>query len=140
MRRAVLGDRHVDAAIARTENTESVHLQQFVTEHVWSAIWTRPQLDPRSRSLLTIGILTALRAHDELAAHVRGALTNGLTREEITEAVIHAAGYCGAPAALAAMRIVQQTFDTPFSTVEYRLATTNSESTQHSVGPLERTD
>lgn len=111
MRRAVLGDSYVDSAITRTENTESASIQQFVTEHVWAAIWTRPQLDLRSRSLLTLGFLTALRAHDELAAHVRGALTNGLTREEITEAVVHAVGYCGAPAALAAMRVIQQTFD-----------------------------
>ncbi|MFE1594202.1 carboxymuconolactone decarboxylase family protein [Nocardia sp. NPDC058705] len=111
MRRAVLGDSYVDSAITRTENTESASIQQFVTEHVWAAIWTRPQLDLRSRSLLTLGFLTALRAHDELAAHVRGALTNGLTREEITEVVVHAVGYCGAPAALAAMRVIQQTFD-----------------------------
>ncbi|MGW0324675.1 carboxymuconolactone decarboxylase family protein [Nocardia sp. NPDC003183] len=111
MRRAVLGDSYVDSALTRTENTESASVQQFVTEHVWAAIWTRPQLDLRSRSLLTLGILTALRAHDEIAAHVRGALTNGLTREEITEAIVHAGGYCGAPAALAAMRVVQKSFD-----------------------------
>ncbi|MFD6455914.1 carboxymuconolactone decarboxylase family protein, partial [Nocardia sp. NPDC060220] len=71
----------------------------------------RPGLDRRDRSLLNLGILTALRAHDELAGHVRGALNNGLTRAQITESIIHTAGYCGAPAALAAMRIAQQEFD-----------------------------
>ncbi|WP_308017137.1 carboxymuconolactone decarboxylase family protein [Nocardia rosealba] len=106
-----MGDSFVDQALARTEGTESAELQRFVTEHVWGAVWTRPGLDRRSRSLLNLGMLTALRAHEELAGHVRGALANGLTREEIVEAVIHTAGYCGAPAALSAMRIVQQTID-----------------------------
>ncbi len=112
VRREVMGDSFVDLALARTEGTESAELQRFVTEHVWGAVWTRPGLDRRSRSLLNLGMLTALRAHEELAGHVRGALANGLTREEIVEAIIHTAGYCGAPAALSAMRIVQQTFDT----------------------------
>ncbi|WP_084472438.1 carboxymuconolactone decarboxylase family protein [Nocardia alba] len=107
-----MGDSYVDQALARTEGTESAELQRFVTEHVWGAVWTRPGLDRRSRSLLNLGMLTALRAHEELPGHVRGALTNGLTREEIVEAIIHTAGYCGAPAALSAMRVVQQTFDT----------------------------
>lgn len=111
VRRAVMGDAFVDRALARTAGTESEDLQRFVTEHVWDAVWNRPGLDRRSRSLLNLGILTALRAHEELAGHVRGALTNGLTREEIVEAVIHTAGYCGAPAALSAMRVVQQVLD-----------------------------
>lgn len=111
IRREVMGDSFVDQALARTEGTESAELQRFVTEQVWGAVWTRPGLDRRSRSLLNLGMLTALRAHEELAGHVRGALANGLTREEIVEAIIHTAGYCGAPAALSAMRIVQQTFD-----------------------------
>ena len=111
VRRDVMGDEFVDRALARTDGTESEPLQRFVTEHVWGAVWTRPGLDRRSRSLLNLGILTALRAHEELAGHVRGALTNGLTRDEIVEAVIHTAGYCGAPAALSAMRVVQQVLD-----------------------------
>lgn len=110
-RRQVMGDSFVDGALSRTAGTHSESLQHFVTEHVWGAVWTRSGLDDRSRSLLTLGILTALRAHDELIGHVRGALTNGLRRDEIVEAVIHSAGYCGAPAALAAMRVVQRTFD-----------------------------
>lgn len=111
VRREVMSDPFVDAALARVEGTHSEALQHVITAHVWGQLWTRPGLDRRSRSLLTIGILTALRAHDELAGHIRGALCNGLTRDEITEAVIHTSGYCGAPAALSAMRTVQAVFD-----------------------------
>lgn len=111
VRRAVMSDEYVDRALARTDGTESAALQRHVTEHVWDAVWNRPGLAHRDRSLLTIGILTALRAHEELAGHVRGGLTNGLTREEITEAVLHTTGYCGAPAALSAMKVVQAVFD-----------------------------
>ena len=111
VRRAVMGDSFVDRALASTSGTESEELQRFVTEHVWGAVWTRPGLDRRSRSLLNLGILSALRAHGELAGHVRGALSNGLTRTEIVEAIIQTAGYCGAPAALSAMRVVQEVLD-----------------------------
>lgn len=106
-----MGDDFVDAALARTDGTPSATLQQFVTEHVWDAVWNRPGLERRDRSLLNIGILTALRAHEELVGHVRGALTNGLTQDEIVEAIVHTAGYCGAPAALSAMKVAQQVFD-----------------------------
>ena len=107
VRRQVMGDQFVDAALHRATGTDGETLQAYVTEHIWGAVWTRPELDRRSRSLLNLGILISLRAHEELAGHVRGALRNGLTRVEIVEAVIHAAAYCGAPAGLAAMRIVQ---------------------------------
>ncbi|MCF8589806.1 carboxymuconolactone decarboxylase family protein [Gordonia liuliyuniae] len=111
VRREVMGDEFVDRALARTDGTESAEIQRYVTEHVWDAAWNRPGLARRDRSLLNIGVLTALRAHEELVGHVRGGLTNGLTREEITEAVIHTVGYCGAPAALSAMKVVQSVFD-----------------------------
>ena len=111
VRRQVMGDDFVDRALARTDGTDSAALQRHVTEHVWDAVWNRPGLERRDRSLLTIAVLTALRAHEELAGHVRGGLTNGLTREEITEAVVHISGYCGAPAALSAMKVVQAVFD-----------------------------
>lgn len=111
VRREVMGDDFVDRALSRNDGTESATLQQFVTEHVWDAVWNRPGLAKRDRSLLNIGILTALRAHEELAGHVRGALNNGLTREEIVEAVVHTTGYCGAPAALSAMKVVQKVLD-----------------------------
>jgi 4-carboxymuconolactone decarboxylase len=107
----VMGDDFVDRALVRTAGTASEELQRFITEHVWDAVWNRPGLSRRDRSLLNLGMLTALRAHEELVGHVRGALTNGLTREEIVEAIIQTAGYCGAPASLAAMRTVQQVFD-----------------------------
>lgn len=111
VRQAVMGEQFVAQALSRASGRESAQLQQFITEHVWDAIWNRPGLDCRDRSLLNLGILTALRAHDELRGHVRGALNNGLTRAEITESIIHTSGYCGAPAALAAMRIAQDEFD-----------------------------
>lgn len=111
VRRNVMGEEYVDKAFANASSTDSAALQDFVTDTVWGGVWTRPGLDHRSRSLLNLGILIALRAHEELAGHVRGALRNGLTRTEITETVVHTAGYCGAPAALAAMRVVQKVLD-----------------------------
>ncbi|WP_032377980.1 carboxymuconolactone decarboxylase family protein [Rhodococcoides fascians] len=111
IRQHVMGEEFVERAFADAENTDSAALQDFVTDTVWGGVWTRPGLDHRSRSLLNLGILIALRANEELAGHVRGALRNGLTRTEITETVIHTAGYCGAPAALAAMRVVQKVLD-----------------------------
>ncbi|WP_207835837.1 carboxymuconolactone decarboxylase family protein [Williamsia soli] len=111
VRREVMGDEFVDRALARTRGTESEAVQTAITDLVWGGVWTRPGLERRDRSLLNIGLLTALRAHEELAGHVRGALRNGLSRTEITEAVIHTSGYCGAPAAMSAMRIVQDVFD-----------------------------
>ncbi|AVZ40715.1 MULTISPECIES: carboxymuconolactone decarboxylase family protein [unclassified Dietzia] len=111
IRREVMGDDFVDRAMGRAEGTASEAIQHVVTENVWGNIWSRPGLGRRDRSLLNIGMLVALRANAELAGHVRGGLTNGLTREEITEAVIHASGYCGAPAALSAMKTVQEVFD-----------------------------
>lgn len=111
VRREVMGDEYVDRALARTRGTESEAVQTAITDLVWGGVWTRPGLERRDRSLLNIGLLTALRAHEELAGHVRGALRNGLSRNEITEAVIHTSGYCGAPAATSAMRAIQDVFD-----------------------------
>ncbi|MEJ5920316.1 carboxymuconolactone decarboxylase family protein [Corynebacterium sp. H78] len=107
IRREVMGDEFVDAAFSRNEGTDGEQLQKHITETVWGSVWTRDGLGKRDRSLLNIGMLVALRATEELRGHVRGGLRNGLTREEITEAVIHTAGYCGAPAALSAMKVVQ---------------------------------
>lgn len=108
VRRAVMSDAYVDNAIASTTGTDSEALQNHVTATVWGSVWTREGLSRRDRSLLNIGMLVALRANEELRGHVRGALTNGLTREEITEAIIQASGYCGAPAALSAMKVAQE--------------------------------
>jgi 4-carboxymuconolactone decarboxylase len=111
VRREVMGADFVERALTRTAGTDSEPLQEFVSEHVWGAVWNRPGLDRRSRSLLNLGMLIALRAHGELKGHVRGALRNGLTRTEIVEAVIHASAYCGAPAGLSAMAVVQEALD-----------------------------
>ncbi|SDL68604.1 4-carboxymuconolactone decarboxylase [Corynebacterium mycetoides] len=111
VRRAVMSDAYVDNAIASTTGTDSEALQNHVTATVWGSVWTREGLSRRDRSLLNIGMLVALRANEELRGHVRGALTNGLTREEITEAIIQASGYCGAPAALSAMKVAREVLD-----------------------------
>lgn len=107
VRREVLGDAHVDRAAAdATELTDD--FQRYVTEHAWGAVWTRPGLDRRSRSMVTLAALVALGQEDELAMHVRAARTNGLTVAEIREVVLHCAVYCGAPAANAAFKVAQQ--------------------------------
>ncbi|MDQ0103045.1 4-carboxymuconolactone decarboxylase [Paenarthrobacter nicotinovorans] len=105
-----MGDPFVDKALSKAEGGPGWPLQQHVTEHVWGAVWGRDGLDRRSRSIATLSILIALRAHEELVGHVRGALTNGLTQEEIVNLVIHASAYCGAPAAMSAMRVVEGAF------------------------------
>ena len=109
VRKEVLGDEYVDAALAKNAGSDGEGLQKYVSEYVWGSVWTRPGLDRRSRSLLNLGMLVALCQYHELSVHVVGALHNGLTREEIVEAIVHATAYCGAPAGLAAMRVVQET-------------------------------
>lgn len=111
IRRSTMGDAYVDAAVERTTGTESARIQEAVTELVWGGVWSRPGLDRKTRSLLTVALLTALRAHGELAGHVRGALNNGASVDEITEAIIHTVGYAGAPAGMSAMTVAQQVFD-----------------------------
>lgn len=107
VRRAVLGDDHVDRATAAATSF-TAPFQQFVTEHAWGAVWTRDGLDRRSRSMITITAMVALGHHDELAMHVRAARTNGLSVEEIREVILHSAVYCGVPAANTAFRVAQE--------------------------------
>ncbi|MFI7312218.1 bifunctional 3-oxoadipate enol-lactonase/4-carboxymuconolactone decarboxylase PcaDC [Streptomyces hygroscopicus] len=110
VRRAVLGDAHVDRAVART-TPFTARFQDFITRYAWGEIWTGDGLDRRTRSCIT---LTALIAHGhdtELAMHVRAALTNGLTREEIGEVLLQSAIYCGVPAANSAFATAQRVFD-----------------------------
>ncbi len=109
VRKEVLGEEYVNTSLDRNRGSDGEALQQYVSEFVWGSVWTRPGLDRRSRSLLNLGMLVAMNQHHELAVHVRGGLTNGLTRDEIVEAIVHATAYCGAPAGLAAMRVVQET-------------------------------
>jgi 4-carboxymuconolactone decarboxylase len=109
-RREVLGDAHVDRALANaTEFTAP--WQDFITKHAWGAVWTRDGLDRRTRSAITLTALTALGRENEIAMHVRAALGNGLTQEEIGEVLIHTAVYAGVPAANAAFAIAQGVFD-----------------------------
>lgn len=106
VRRAVLGDAHVDRATANaTDFTRE--FQEFITTYAWGSIWTRPGLDRRSRSLITLTALVARGHHDELALHIRAARTNGLTNAEIKELLLQTAIYCGVPDANTAFRIAQ---------------------------------
>ena len=109
-RRQVLGDAHVDRSI-KTADKFTKPLQDMVIEYGWGAVWARPGLDRRTRSILNIGMLTALNRPHELLIHLRGAINNGCTREEIVEATLQTAVYCGMPAALDTMRHVKAFFD-----------------------------
>uniref|UniRef100_UPI0035A21CE8 4-carboxymuconolactone decarboxylase n=1 Tax=Actinoplanes palleronii TaxID=113570 RepID=UPI0035A21CE8 len=106
VRREVLGPAHVDRATAAT-TAFTRDFQDLITRYAWGEIWTRPGLDRRSRSLVTLTALVALGHHEELAMHVRAARTNGLTVEEIQEVLLQTAIYCGVPAANTAFRIAQ---------------------------------
>jgi 4-carboxymuconolactone decarboxylase len=112
IRREVLGDAHVDAAIARTtEVTED--FQDLITRYAWGDIWARPGLDRRTRSAITLMALVALGHERELELHLRAARTNGLTREEISEVLLQSAIYCGVPAANSAFAVAQRVLDEP---------------------------
>ncbi|MCX4091370.1 4-carboxymuconolactone decarboxylase [Nocardia sp. alder85J] len=107
VRREVLGSAHVDRAVART--TEFTRpFQEYITESVWGSIWTRDGLDRRTRSCVTLAVLTALGRHEEIGMHVRAAVHNGLTAAEIAEVLLHTGAYAGVPAANAAFAIGQQ--------------------------------
>jgi 3-oxoadipate enol-lactonase / 4-carboxymuconolactone decarboxylase len=107
VRRAVLGNAHVDRAEAsRTPLTDE--FQDLMTRYAWGEIWTRPGLDRRTRSCITVAMLVALNHHDELALHMRAALTNGVTVDELKEILLQTAIYCGVPAAHAAFGIATQ--------------------------------
>ena len=110
VRREVLGDAHVDRAVAGTTDLTR-DFQELITEYAWGSIWTRPGLDRRSRSLITLTALVARGHHEELAMHVRAARTNGLSVEEIKECLLQTAIYCGVPDANTAFRIAQRVLD-----------------------------
>lgn len=109
IRRQVLGAAHVDATLAAVDEFAKP-LQEVMNEYVWGAVWARPGLEPRTRSMLTISMLIALNRSTELKTHIRGALTNGVTRQEISEILLHANVYCGAPAAVEAFRCMREVF------------------------------
>jgi 3-oxoadipate enol-lactonase/4-carboxymuconolactone decarboxylase len=106
VRREVLGDDHVDRAIAATTDFTR-DFQQLITAYAWGTIWTRPGLDRRSRSMITLTALVARGHHEELAMHVRAARRNGLSVDEIKEVLLQTAIYCGVPDANTAFRIAQ---------------------------------
>ena len=112
VRREVLGAQYVDAALERADATTEA-FQEFITEYAWGRVWTRPGLDRRMRSAITLTALVALGHLAELELHLRAALRNGLTREEIVEVLLQSAIYCGVPAANAAFGVAQRVLAEP---------------------------
>ena len=110
VRREVLGDEHVDRAVAETTEF-TADFQDLITRYAWGEIWARPGLDRKTRSCIALTALTALNHHEELAMHVRAALRNGLTPDEIKEVLLQAAVYCGVPAANGAFAVAQRVLD-----------------------------
>ncbi len=108
-RRAVLGADYVDAAIANADDFNRP-LQEMVTQYCWGDVWNRPGLDRRTRSLLNLAMLTALNRPHELKLHLKGALNNGVTKEEIREVFLQAGIYCGVPAAVDSFRTAREVF------------------------------
>jgi 4-carboxymuconolactone decarboxylase len=107
IRREVLGDDYVDRAVAATTPFTAA-FQDLITRYAWGDVWARDGLDRRTRSCVTLAVLAALRAHDELAMHVRAARRNGVTADEIGEVLLHTAVYAGVPAANAAFAVAQR--------------------------------
>jgi 4-carboxymuconolactone decarboxylase len=109
VRRAVLGDAHVDEAMA-TQNDFTAEFQDLITRYAWGEIWTRSGLDRKTRSLTTIAMMVALNRSEELQLHLKAALKNGVTRAEIKEVLLQTAIYCGVPAANHAFHLAEQVF------------------------------
>ena len=107
VRKEVLGESYVNASLASADEL-TAPLQKLVTEWCWGEVWTRPGLDRKTRSFLNLAMLTALNRPHEVKIHVRGAINNGLTEEEIVEVILQAAIYCGVPAAMDSMRIAAE--------------------------------
>jgi 4-carboxymuconolactone decarboxylase len=110
VRKRVLGERYVKESIEGAD-AFSAPLQDYLTEHAWGAVWAREGLPLKTRSLLNLAMLTALNRPGELALHLRGALNNGVTREEIREVFLQCGVYCGAPAALDAFKLARKVFE-----------------------------
>ena len=109
IRREVLGNAHVERSIANADPFAKV-IQDYVTKNAWGDVWGREGLDRRSRSILNLGMLSALGKDHELKVHIKGALRNGITREELAEIFLQVALYCGAPAALECFRHARDVF------------------------------
>ncbi len=109
VRRAVLGDEHVDRAVA-TITDFNRDFQDFITRNAWGEVWTRPGLHRHTRSLLTLAMMVALNRGDEFRLHVKAAFNNGVTRDQIKEVLLQSAVYCGVPAANSAFHIAAEVF------------------------------
>ena len=109
IRRQVLGSEYVDNAL-KTADSFNMPLQELVTTYCWGEIWGRPGLDRKTRSMLNLAMISALNRPHEVKAHVRGAINNGLTKEDIQEVLLQVAIYCGVPAAVDSFRIARETF------------------------------
>ena len=109
VRREVLGAEYVDKAIASADDFNRP-LQELVTEYCWGAVWTRPGLDRRTRSIINLAMLTALNRPHEIKLHVRGAINNGLSKDDIREVFLQTAIYCGVPAAIDSFRVAREVF------------------------------
>jgi 4-carboxymuconolactone decarboxylase len=109
IRREVLGAEYVDASLSQADDF-SRPLQELVTEYCWGTVWTRPGLDRKTRSLLNLAMLTALNRPHEVKLHIRGALNNGCSKNDIMEVLLQTAIYCGVPAAMDSLRVAKETF------------------------------
>jgi 4-carboxymuconolactone decarboxylase len=109
VRRAVLGEAHVERALKR-KNALNAEFQDLITRYAWGEIWTRPGLPRHTRSLLTIGLMVALNRSEEFRLHVRAAFNNGVTRDQIKEVLLQCAIYCGVPAANSAFHMAEDVF------------------------------
>lgn len=109
VRRAVLGDAHVDRVEA-DKTAFDAPFQELITEAAWGHVWARPQLSPRERTIVTIALLAALGHDEEVAMHVRASVNTGASKDDVCEALMHVAIYAGVPAANRAVKIVKQTF------------------------------
>jgi len=109
VRRAVLGDAHVDRALTRA-NAFNQEFQELITRYAWGEIWTRPGLPRHTRSLITVAMMVALNRPDEFRLHVRAAFNNGVARDQIKEVLLQSAIYCGVPAANSAFHLAEEVF------------------------------
>ena len=109
VRRAVLGDAHVDRTLAK-RNEFNTDFQELITRYAWGEIWSRPELSRHTRSLLTMAMMVALNRPDEFRLHLRGAFNNGVTQDEIKEVLLHCAIYAGVPAANSAYHMAEEVF------------------------------
>ena len=110
VRREVLGNEYVDKAIANTDDFTKP-FQDLINEYCWGTVWARPGLPRKTRSLINLALLTAMSKPDELKLHLRGALNNGCSKEEIMEVLLHTAIYCGMPAAVSSFRTAREFFE-----------------------------